>query len=188
MCFTVCTYTTSPEHRILGLTESVASSATAIWGYGYDQADRLTDALVTPGGAYTYGLDAGDNLLTVQTPASSTTSTYNNLNQIELRNVQPFVHDAAGNLLNDGQRTYTWDAEQRLIGIGYLATPAVSTILRYDGLGRRTVVREYNGSYNYTETRYLWCGERICQARNASDAVIRRYYDEGEQLVTCNTP
>jgi len=148
-------YTTSPENRILGLTESVAASATATWGYGYDLADRLTSALATPGGAYSYGLDAGDNLLTVQTPASSTTSTYDNLNQIDLRNAQPFVHDAAGNLLNDGRLSYTWDAEQRLIGIGYLATPAVSTLLRYDGLGRRTAVKEYTNSNNFTETHDL---------------------------------
>ena len=133
---------------------------------------------------YTYGLDAGDNLLTLR-PRPATT-TYDNLNQIDLRNAQPFVYDAAGNLLNDGQRTYTWDAEQRLIGIGYLANPTRPTTLRYDGLGRRTAVREYSSSNNYTETRYLWCGERICQARNASDVVIRRYYDEGEQLVTTN--
>jgi YD repeat-containing protein len=177
-------YTTSPEHRILGLTESVAGSASAAWAYTYDQADRLTDALVTPGGAYTYGLDAGDNLLTVQTAASSTTSTYNSLNQIDLRNGQPFTYDVAGNLLDDGRRSYEWDAEQRLIGIGYLATPAVATISRYDGLGRRSAILEWHNNYNYTETRYLWCGERICQARNASDAVIRRYYDEGEQLVS----
>lgn len=182
-------YTTSPENRILGLTESVAGTATETWGYGYDLADRLTSALAIPSGAYTYGLDAGDNLLTIQTPASSTTSTYDNLNQIDLRNAQPFVYDAAGNLLNDGQRTYTWDAEQRLIGIGYLATPAVSTILRYDGLGRRTAVIENNNGSS-AETRYLWCGERICQARDASDAIIRRYYDEGELQVssTGNTP
>ena len=45
-------------------------------------------------------------------------------------------------------------------------------------------MRESTGSWNYTETRYLWCGERICQARNSSDTPIRRYYDEGEQLVT----
>lgn len=88
--------------------------------------------------------------------------------------------------MNDGRLSYTWDAEQRLIGIGYLATPAVSTKLRYDGLGRRTAVKEYTSSNNYTETRYLWCGERICQARNASDVVIRRYYDEGEQQIGPN--
>jgi len=60
-------YTTSPENRILGLTESVASTATETWGYGYDLADRLVNALATPSGAYTYGLDAGDNLLSIQT-------------------------------------------------------------------------------------------------------------------------
>ena len=47
-------------------------------------------------------------------------------------------------------------------------------------------MREYTGSWNYTETRYLGCGERTCQARNSSDTPIRRYYDEGEQLVTSN--
>jgi len=29
---------------------------------------------------------------------------------------------------------------------------------------------------------YIWCGERICQARNASNAVTRSYYDEGEYV------
>ena len=175
-------YTTSPEHRILGLIESTAAGATATWGYTYDQADRLTQALSSLVGPYGYELDAGDNLLTIRTPASSTTSTYDNLNQIDLSNGQPFTYDAAGNLADDGQRGYDWDAEQRLIRIGYTGTTK-STEFRYDGLGRRTSVREYTAS-NYTETRYLGCGERICQARNSSDTPIRCYYDEGEQLVT----
>jgi RHS repeat-associated protein len=29
-------------------------------------------------------------------------------------------------------------------------------------------------------TSYLWCGSDICQARNAGNAAIRGYYDEGE--------
>ena len=134
-------YTTSPENRILGLTESTVAGATATWSYGYDLADRLTDALATPDGAYTYSLDAGDNLLTIQTPASSTTSTYDNLNQIDLSNGQPFTYDAAGNLLDDGQRSYEWDAVQRLVRIGYAGTTK-STEFRYDGLGRRTAILE----------------------------------------------
>ena len=35
-----------------------------------------------------------------------------------------------------------------------------------------------------TETGYLWCGERICQARDATDTVTRRYYAEGELAVS----
>ena len=111
------------------------------------------------------------------------TTTYDSLNQIALRNAQPFRYDAAGNLTDDGQRGYDWDAEQRLIRIRYTGSN-LSTEFRYDGLGRRIAVREYSGTPNYTEIRYLWCGERVCQARNGSDTVIRRYYDEGEQLVT----
>ncbi|MFZ5655136.1 MAG: RHS repeat domain-containing protein [Pseudomonadota bacterium] len=170
-------YTTSPEHRILGLIES--TGATATWGYTYDQADRLTQALSSLVGPYGYELDAGDNLLSIQTPPGIATSTYNGLNQIDLRDGQPFTYDAAGNLLDDGQRSYEWDAAQRLVRIRYPGSTR-STEFRYDGLGRRSAILEWHNNNNYTETRYLWCGERICQARSGSDTVIRRYYDEGE--------
>ena len=69
-------------------------------------------------------------------------------------------YDAAGNLLDDGQRSYAWDAEQRLICIRYGGTNQ-STEFRYDGLGRRTSVREYTDSWSYIETRYLWCGRNV---------------------------
>jgi uncharacterized protein RhaS with RHS repeats len=36
---------------------------------------------------------------------------------------RPLTFDANGNLTSDGQRTYAWDAENRLVGIGY---PGVS--------------------------------------------------------------
>ncbi len=179
-------YTTSPVNRILNLTESVAGNTNATWAYEYDQADRLLLARDTLGWYFTaYELDAADNPLQIQNVAGIATATYDSLNQIALRNAQPFVYDAAGNLLNDGRRSYTWDAEQRLIRIGYTGTNK-STEFRYDGLGRRTSMREYTGSWNYTETRYLWCGERICQARNSSDTPIRRYYEEGEQQIGPN--
>lgn len=86
-----------------------------------------------------------------------------------------------GNLLDDGARTYRWDAENQLIGIGYKASPAKSTAFRYDGLGRRLAIVEGNGTAS-TETRYLWCGTRLCQARNAADVVTRRYFPEGEAI------
>jgi RHS repeat-associated protein len=31
-------------------------------------------------------------------------------------------------------------------------------------------------------TSYIWCGSKICQARNASNSPIRGYYSEGEYL------
>jgi YD repeat-containing protein len=79
-------------------------------------------------------------------------------------------------------RTYAYDAEQRLVRIGHTGTGR-STSFRYDAFGRRTAVIETDATSS-TETRYLWCGERICQARDATDTVTRRYYDEGELAVS----
>jgi YD repeat-containing protein len=84
--------------------------------------------------------------------------------------------DANGNLTDDGARTFAWDAEQRLVRIGYTGTSR-STEFRYDAFGRRTAVIETDDT-TATETRYLWCGERLCQTRDSADAVTRRYYDE----------
>ena len=73
-----------------------------------DPADRLTQALASPGGAYAYTLDPADNLLAQQSPTGTTSSTVNALNQLVQRSGQPFTHDAAGNLTGDGTRTYAW--------------------------------------------------------------------------------
>ena len=104
-----------------------------------DPADRLTQALASPDGTYGYTLDAADNLLDQQSPAGTASSTVNTLNQLVQRSGQPLTHDGAGNLTDDGTRTYAWDAEQRLVRIGYSGTSR-STAFRYDAFGRRTAV------------------------------------------------
>jgi len=124
---------------------------------------------------YTY--DDANNLDSIQTLGGApTTFAYNSVNQIDNVN---FPYDANGNLLADNQHTYKWDAENRLLTIGYKATPTKETNFRYDGLGRRIAIIEKNGATT-TETRYLWCDEKPCQSRNVSDGVLNRYFDEGE--------
>lgn len=49
------------------------------------------------------------------------------------------------------------------------------TKFAYDGLGRRL-----KQSVGATETRYLWCGDRICQQRSATSVYQKRFYAEGE--------
>jgi YD repeat-containing protein len=56
-----------------------------------------------------------------------------------------------GTRTDDGTRTYAWDAEQRLVRIGYTGTGR-STEFRYDAFGRRTAVIETDGTGS-TETR-----------------------------------
>ncbi|MDQ0564128.1 RHS repeat-associated protein [Rhizobium mesoamericanum] len=109
------------------------------------------------------------------------TASVNNLNQLTTVNGQAYSYDANGNLLSDGQRNYSWDAENRLIKITYPAQSGKQTQFTYDGLGRRVAIGSTPaGGGSSTTTSYLWCRDRICQARNAAGSPQRSYFDEGE--------
>jgi RHS repeat-associated protein len=89
--------------------------------------------------------------------------------------------DANGNLASDGLRNYTWDGENRLVGITYPGQTGKATTFTYDGLSRRTAIASTpTGGGSAATTSYIWCSARICQARNSSNSVTRKYYDEGE--------
>ena len=112
---------------------------------------------------------------------SSQTAAYNNLNQLTNLSGQSLTYDAVGNLTFDGSRNYTWDAENRLVGITYPGQPGKVTAFTYDGLGRRaTMSSTPSGGGSAVTTSYIWCGLQICQARNSGGTVTRAYYAEGE--------
>ncbi|WP_084633298.1 RHS repeat-associated core domain-containing protein [Pleomorphomonas oryzae] len=91
---------------------------------------------------------------------------------------------ANGNLTSDGTRSYSWDADNRLIGIAYPATPGKAATLAYDGLGRRTTISHTPaGGGAAVATTHVWCGDKPCQARDASNQPQRAYYTEGEGLL-----
>ena len=113
--------------------------------------------------------------------ALTQTGTYNTLNQLTVLSGQALTWDTVGNVIDDGQRTYTWDAENRLVGIGYPAQPGKATAFAYDGLGRRVSITETPpGGGTPVTTNYLWCGDALCQARDGGNVTTRSYYDEGE--------
>jgi RHS repeat-associated protein len=113
--------------------------------------------------------------------AVSQTATYNNLNQLTNLSGQPLTYDLNGNLTSDGQRTYTWDAENRLVGITYPAQSGKQTTFTYDGLNRRTAITSTPaGGGSAVATSYIWCSKRLCQARNSANSPTRSYYAEGE--------
>jgi RHS repeat-associated protein len=176
-------YATTPENDIAGINEDGGYQT---WMYGYDGADRLTGANASVSGAFGYGIDAASNFTSIQTPSGTTAVTPNALNQIAQYGQTNFSYDANGNLTADYARTYAWDAENRLIGIGYPGTPGASTLMAYDGLGRRTAIQDNNGS-TITTTHYGWCGETLCQARTPGangDVPSKRYFAEGEEGTT----
>jgi RHS repeat-associated protein len=167
-------YATTPENQISTLTETVGGAAQKSWHYAYDAADRLLSAQPSTGGSFSYGYDAADNLTSI----NGAMPHYNNVNQLTSFNSENFSYDGNGNLKDDSIHTYQWDAENRLLSIGYKNDASKATAFRYDGMGRRLAIIETNGGA-ITETRYLWCGARLCQARTAGDAVTRRYYPQG---------
>jgi RHS repeat-associated protein len=155
-------------------------------GLGAGQFSNFT--FTTDPGNFIRGIGETSDAAAVYPAAATQSASYNNLNQVTNLSGQSFTYDANGNLLSDGQRNYTWDAENRLVGITYPGQPGQQTSFTYDGLRRRTAISSTPaGGGGAVTTSYLWCGARICQARDASNAVTRGYYSEGE-LVPGTSP
>jgi YD repeat-containing protein len=93
----------------MATAQSQATTGTDCWGnsYGYDRYGNLLTMAVT------------------KCTAQSLNVTVNNNNQIV-----GFTYDAAGNLLSDGSKAYTWDAENR-------PKTAAGTAYTFDGTNAR---------------------------------------------------
>jgi RHS repeat-associated protein len=163
------TYTNDRRLASVGTTGLTTGQSTS-FAYTTNAVNETTDLTQTSDAAIAY-------------PSGSLTQTasYNTLNQLTNLTGQAFTFDANGNLTGDGQRTYQWDAENRLIAIGYPSQAGKATTVAYDGLGRRVQISSTpTGGGSATVTSYLWCGQALCQARNSADVVTRGYYTEGE--------
>ena len=167
-------YTTAPNALVTGLTET-AQGQSRTWNFTYDAIERLQSARRDDGRHYQYGFDKADNLINITTPEGVrffNPGLGNKLNQAH------YQHDPVGNRIADDRHRYTWDAENRLIKIAYKNNPQKGTEFRYDGQGRRVAVIETDGTRK-TETRYTWCGDVICQARDAQGRPVAYYFGQG---------
>jgi RHS repeat-associated protein len=95
---------------------------------------------------------------------------------------QTLTYDLNGNLINDGSKTYEWDAANRLTAVNYTSS-SNRTEMSYDGLSRRSKIVEKNSSRTVTSTKqFIWCGNELCEERDASNAVTKRFYPLGQQI------
>jgi RHS repeat-associated protein len=186
----------------LGQTDQITSRQLAsstlatTWGYLPNSGDRRLASIGNTGLSaaqfsnyqftttpenFISAIDESSDSAAVYPSAGSQTASYNNLNQLTNLSGQALTYDANGNLTADGQRTYSWDAENRLVGIGYPSQAGKQTAFAYDGLSRRiTIASTPAGGGSAVMHSYVWCGAEICQARNAANAASREYYSEGE--------
>ena len=86
-----------------------------------------------------------------------------------------FVYDGNGNLLDDGERTYQWDAKNRLIEA---KRGADTWQWSYNAFDQR-VSEKKNG---VVTKRWVWAGgNQPAEERDAAGNVTRRFYPQGEQ-------
>jgi len=96
-----------------------------------------------------------------------------------------FIYDLNGNLTSDGSKTYEWDGANRLVAINYTES-SNRTEFSYDGLSRCSQIVEKNAG-NITSTKKLiWCGAQLCEERDASNSVTKRFFAAGEQVAGSN--
>ncbi|MCL2643904.1 MAG: peptidase C39, bacteriocin processing, partial [Betaproteobacteria bacterium] len=168
------TYTNAPNSIITAMTETSQGQGVT-WDFTYDGIDRLQTAKRADGQHYQYSFDKGDNLLSMAGPGGIrefNPSLGNKLNQAH------YQHDPVGNRIADDRHRYTWDAENRLIKIAYKNDPQRQTEFRYDGQSRRVAIIETDGAKR-VETKYTWCGNAICQARDAQGRPVAYYFSQG---------
>jgi RHS repeat-associated protein len=174
-------YETTPENLISKVTESragVVPIPAQSWTYQYDSDYRLIGADSSQGQLYSYDYDPDDNVTAASGPGYQLNGAYNNLDQLTEAGSSTFAYDANGNLLSDGVRSFSWDADNRLIQTATTANGVSHTTgFVYDGLGRRVAINGAEG-----ETRYVWCGEIMCASERVDNSIFRLYFAEGEAL------
>lgn len=88
------------------------------------------------------------------------------LNQYDAVGSATFAHDTRGNLISDSQRTYQYDAENRLTSVSGTS----SMTLAYDPLGR---LRQTTGASGTTQ--FLYDGDRLVAEYGGAGVVTSRY-------------
>ncbi|GHT96521.1 hypothetical protein AGMMS49545_21720 [Betaproteobacteria bacterium] len=168
-------YQTAPESLIASITEK-DQNKTRKWTYQYDALGRLERAQDGKQ-TYRYVLDAANNLSAIETPEGKRAYTSGTDNRITQA---PYKFDANGNRTEDETRTYQWDAENRLMAIGYKKAPGKRTEFQYDGQDRRVAIIETDGKAR-TETKYTWCGNTVCRTKSGANEAY--YFGEGAYRV-----
>ena len=160
--------------QITSWSQRSDAQAPFVYSLGYDAANQLTSAAVspatatTPAASYTY--DPVGNRLSEQIGTTITNLAYNALNEL-----------TASDTPGTAATTHQWDAEHRL-------TTATSgsqiTQLTYDGRGRCTGIRQSAGGTETSNRLFLWAGGQIREEHAPDGTVSKRFFRQGVSLET----
>jgi len=142
-------------------------------GFGLGVGNTRSDFLYNPASQLTRETRTNDDYAwRGSVGVSRDYGTANGLNQYAgtLSDGEPsatFAYDLNGNLTSDGQTTFAYDAENRLVS----ATGAKNATLAYDPLGRLSQI----SSAATGTTQFLYDGDELVAEYNASGTLLRRY-------------
>jgi RHS repeat-associated protein len=89
------------------------------------------------------------------------------------------AYDYNGNMTAQGNRTFEWDAENRLTAISWGSRRSEFT---YDGLDRRVKRVEKEGASILSQATFLWVGNVMREERDfTGSTVAKRFFDYGIQ-------
>jgi RHS repeat-associated protein len=154
-------------------SQQIGAQTPDLFTFNYDPANQLLSATVTNAGspvntfAYTY--DPAGNRLNEQVGASNYTATYNGLNEIRTTTAPGVA------------RSNEWDALNRLVAVN---VGNQRTEFSYDGRSRMTAIRKLVNGSEISRRQLLWCGGRICEERDATGVVTKRFFGQGVRLET----
>jgi YD repeat-containing protein len=177
-------------NTITGYTSNAANQTTSTSGSGkLHVAGNLDEPSIVkingiPAGGQTSKFEAfvpvtpGANTLTIEAEDYSpnkNTSTKSWSVDVTGGIARTITHDSNGNTLDDGIRTYQWDAENR---IAKITKGSDYWEFAYDGASRR-VLEKKNGT---ATRRWTWLGTKIAQELNAAgNSVLKNFFSNGER-------
>ncbi len=173
--------------NIQSITDLLDSNKTQ--SFGYDELDRLKSANSVIYGALTYNYDQLGNLTHKEGIDYFTDTTAKPHQLVSSSNGRWYDHDANGNMLSDGVRSFEYDAENRPVAISYDGS---MTTFVYDGHGNRVKKSGPHGDTTYIDklyeingastAKYIFAGSKRVAMVNQTDTFYYHQDHLGAQV------
>jgi len=153
------------------------TATTNVLDFTYDQLGQLVGVDLNQTAQERYIFDGSGNLTGLTTGNTTSSFSYNSLNQQTSPAGQVF--DSKGQRTTDGARTYEWDDQGRLTAI---VQGTQRTELGYDGMSRRTKITELTNGTVTSKKLYWWLGGSIVCERDGlvtGFPILKRYFGQG---------
>ena len=158
-----------PVGRLNRLSHYIGAPLDVLWTFAHNPASQIVSRTrsnpgSSPGQANAYASNSAYNVSRVYT--------VNGLNQYITAGPAAFQHDANGNLVSDGARTFTYDVEN------WLVTASGGVTLRYDPLGRLHEVVGASGTRRFLHDPGSGSGaggDALVAEYNSAGAMTDRY-------------